>query len=170
MPAALAQVRSSLHMHQCNGMGKTYQEEDQLHRQPRHSLLTQPMRFPTAEVQYRAGRFAPRDQEDFMQPKAASPAQTLEQLIALLSAHRDDLASRYHLRSLGIFGSYVRGEQRPESDIDVLADFTVTPSLFTLTALEDELSAVLGAPIDLAVKSVLRPHIGARILSEVVIV
>jgi hypothetical protein len=105
-----------------------------------------------------------------MQPKAASPAQTLEQVIAILSAHREDLASRYHLSGLGVFGSYVRGEQRPESDIDVLADFAVTPSLFTLTALEDDLSDLLGAPVDLAVKSALRPHIGARILSEVVMI
>jgi predicted nucleotidyltransferase len=109
------------------------------------------------------------ERQGHMQPKATpqAPAQTLEHVIAILSAHRDELASRYHLRSLGIFGSYVRGEQRPESDIDVLADFTVTPSLFMLTALEDELTALLGAPVDLAVKSALRPHIGARILSEV---
>lgn len=104
-----------------------------------------------------------------MEPKATTqaPAHTLEQIIAILAEHRDDLASRYHLRSLGVFGSYVRGEQCPESDIDVLADFVVTPSLFTLTALEDELTALLGATVDLAVKSALRPHIGARILSEV---
>jgi uncharacterized protein len=107
-----------------------------------------------------------------MQPKATPPATapTLEQVITILVTHRDDLASRYHLRSLGVFGSYVRGEQRPESDIDVLVDFVVTPSLFTLTALEDELTALLGAPVDLAVKSALRPHIGVRILSEVVTV
>jgi uncharacterized protein len=104
-----------------------------------------------------------------MQQKTAqTPPPTLEQITATLVTHRANLAARYHLRELGVFGPYLRGEQRPDSDIDVLADFAVTPSLFTLTALEDELSDLLRAPVDLAVRSALRPHIGARILSEVV--
>jgi len=93
---------------------------------------------------------------------------TLAQIRATLEAHYAALPARYHLSELGVFGSYVRGEQRLDSDIDILVAFTVTPSLFTLVALEDELRALLGVPVDVAVKSALRPHIGARILREVV--
>lgn len=105
------------------------------------------------------------------QPTSPSAiTRTLEQIIAVLATHRADLAERYYVSELGVFGSYVRGEQRLDSDIDILAAFSVTPSLFTLIALEDELSELLGLPVDLAVKSALRPHIGARILREVVAV
>lgn len=106
------------------------------------------------------------------QPKTIAPASTLtlEQIIATLAAHRADLAARYHIAELGVFGSYVRGEQGPDSDVDILVTFAVTPSLFTLIALEDELQALLGHPVDLAVKSALRPHIGKHILREVIAV
>lgn len=97
-----------------------------------------------------------------------SPPMPLEQVLSTLRTHRADLAARYHVRDLGVFGSYVRSEQGPESDIDILVSFTVTPSLFTLLALEDELQALLDRPVDLAVQSALRPHIGARILRELV--
>lgn len=92
----------------------------------------------------------------------------LEQVLAILRTHRADLAARYHLSELGVFGSYVRGEQRQESDVDILVAFTVTPSLFTLSSLEDELRRLLNHPVDLVVKSALRPHIGAHVLREVV--
>lgn len=99
---------------------------------------------------------------------AALPPLPLEQVLATLRTHRADLATRYHISDLGVFGSYVRGEQRPDSDVDILVAFTVTPSLFTLLRLEDELQALLDRPVDLAVRSALRPHLGARILREVV--
>ncbi|NJN16009.1 MAG: nucleotidyltransferase family protein [Oscillochloris sp.] len=98
------------------------------------------------------------------------PPMPLEQVLSTLRTHRSDLTARYHLSDLGVFGSYVRGEQGPESDIDILVSFTVTPSIFTLLALEDELQELLNHPVDLAVKSALRPHIGTRILREVVAV
>ena len=92
----------------------------------------------------------------------------LEHVLAILRRNRAELVQRYHLREIGIFGSYVRGEQQPTSDIDVLVDFDATPSLFSLVALEDELHALLGVPVDVTIKSALRPHIGAHILREVV--
>lgn len=99
---------------------------------------------------------------------ASTQSAELTHILATLSAHRARLSARYHMAELGVFGSYVRGEQDAQSDIDILVAFTVTPSLFTLVALEDELQALLGRPVDLAVKSALRPHIGKRILREVV--
>jgi uncharacterized protein len=85
-----------------------------------------------------------------------------------LRRQRDALAQRYHTESLGIFGSYVRNEQREGSDLDLLVTFSQTPSLFTLVALQDELSDLLGVPVDLVMKTSLKPRIGQRILREVV--
>ncbi len=88
--------------------------------------------------------------------------------IATLRRHRRALAERYHIASLGVFGSYVRNQQHDGSDLDVLVTFTETPSLFTLVALEDELCALLGAPVDVVLKTSLKPRIGQQILQEVV--
>ena len=88
--------------------------------------------------------------------------------IATLRQHQRSLIERYHIASLGVFGSYVRNEQHDGSDLDVLVTFTQTPSLFTLVALEDELQNLLGTPVDVVLKSSLKPHIGQQILREVV--
>ncbi len=77
-------------------------------------------------------------------------------------------ADRYHIESLGVFGSYVRNEQHDGSDLDVLVTFTQTPSLFTLVALQDELRDLLGMPVDVVLKTSLKPRIGQQILREVV--
>ena len=89
-------------------------------------------------------------------------------LIATLRQHQRSLVERYHVDSLGVFGSYVRNEQHDGSDLDVLVTFTQTPSLFTLVALQDELQDLLGTPVDIVLKSSLKPRIGQQILREVV--
>lgn len=70
--------------------------------------------------------------------------------------------------SLAVFGSRLRGEERPESDLDLLIDFDRTPSLFRFLRLEDELSDLLGVRVDLVMRSALKPRIGAQILGEAV--
>ncbi|MDZ4719329.1 MAG: nucleotidyltransferase family protein [Roseiflexaceae bacterium] len=90
--------------------------------------------------------------------------------IVRLRALRHHLIERYHIHELGVFGSYVRNQQRPDSDLDLLVSFTKTPSLLTLVQLEDELGALLGIKVDLAVKSALRPRIAARVLNELVVI
>lgn len=80
------------------------------------------------------------------------------------------LIARYEVARLGIFGSYVRGEQRPDSDIDLLVDFREPIDLFAFVELEHELSDLLGVKVDLVMDSALKPNIGRRIRSEVVAV
>lgn len=55
----------------------------------------------------------------------------------------------YQPLSIGIFGSYARGENKNQSDIDILVKFRVAPSLLTLIRLENELSDLLGIKVDL---------------------
>ena len=84
--------------------------------------------------------------------------------IEQLREHRPELAECYHIATLGIFGSYVRNEQHTGSDLDVLETFSQTPSLFKLVALQDELSTLLGVPVDLVMQTSLKPRIGQHIL------
>jgi predicted nucleotidyltransferase len=83
--------------------------------------------------------------------------------IATLRRHLYTLADRYHIESMGVFGSYVRNEQHDGSDLDVLVTSTQTPSLFTLVALQDELADLLGTPVDVVLKTSLKPRSGQQI-------
>ena len=78
------------------------------------------------------------------------------------------LAETYSVRSLEVFGSYVRDEQTAESDLDVLVTFDKAPDLFQFIELENRLSDVLGVKVDLVMKSALKPRIGQHILHEAV--
>lgn len=78
------------------------------------------------------------------------------------------LAARYQVASLGLFGSYLHGTQRPDSDLDVLVSFRETPTLLRLVELENHLSDLLGVKVDLVLREALKPRIGARVLQEVV--
>jgi predicted nucleotidyltransferase len=78
------------------------------------------------------------------------------------------LAAGYGVSSLALFGSYVRGEQRADSDLDVLVTFVRKPGLFRFIALENELSDLLGVKVDLVLRDALKPHIGKRVLKDAV--
>jgi predicted nucleotidyltransferase len=78
------------------------------------------------------------------------------------------LRNRYKVREIGLFGSYLRGEQKKNSDVDILVDFERTVSLFEFMALEGELCKLTGKKVDLVMKTALKPGIGKRILNEVV--
>jgi predicted nucleotidyltransferase len=77
--------------------------------------------------------------------------------------------SRMGIRRVGIFGSVVRGEDRPDSDLDILIDLDhdATLTLFGLIDLEQEYSKRLGQKVDLVIKDDLKPLIGQRVLDEV---
>ena len=90
----------------------------------------------------------------------------LENIRIKLRAELPKLRSEFHVDSLEIFGSFVRNEQTPNSDLDILVTFSRAPSLFTFIELEDYLSGILGVKVDLVMKSALKPNIGKRIISE----
>jgi predicted nucleotidyltransferase len=95
---------------------------------------------------------------------------TLAELQSILHSLEPFLAEEYGLRVIGVFGSYVRNEQRPESDLDILIELERPPkiTLIGLVELEQQLGDTLGVKVDLAVKKNLKKRIGERILSEVV--
>jgi len=58
------------------------------------------------------------------------------------------IASRHHASRVRLFGSAARGDDRPDSDIDLLVDFDEDSSLFDLMRMSRELEAMLGRPVD----------------------
>jgi predicted nucleotidyltransferase len=92
----------------------------------------------------------------------------LEIFLTILRQQKPFLVERYGVESLEVFGSYVRGEQKSSSDLDVLVTFREDPSLLTFIRMENDLSDALGVKVDLVMKNALKPAIGESILSEAV--
>lgn len=94
---------------------------------------------------------------------------TLQEIKDTLSKYMPKLIQEDKLKEIGVFGSYVKNRQTEESDVDILVDFEEVPSLFELVGLKIELSDLLNMDVDVVMKSALKPHIGKRILQEVVL-
>lgn len=62
----------------------------------------------------------------------------------------------YNPVTIGIFGSFARGENKKESDLDILVEFKESPSLLTLIKLENDLSEILGIKVDLITNGALK--------------
>ena len=93
---------------------------------------------------------------------------SLEEILQILRQHMPELSRRYRVRSLGVFGSYVRGESRGDSDIDLLVDLEERSlTLIQFIALENHLSDLLGVKVDLVERGALKSAIGRHILEEV---
>ena len=101
------------------------------------------------------------ESEPRLQGKAAEYAR-------ILRKHLPELRRRYGVESLGVFGSYIRGDERENSDLDVLVGYIGVPDLFDFVSLKLDLCELLGVNVDLVMKRGLKPRIGERILAEVV--
>jgi len=86
----------------------------------------------------------------------------------ILSENKEQLRYKYKVKQIGIFGSFVRNEQKKGSDLDILVEFEEPIGLFKFMDLEDHLKNLLGIKIDLVSKKALKPYIGKHILREVI--
>ncbi|WP_429884595.1 nucleotidyltransferase family protein [Geoalkalibacter halelectricus] len=84
-----------------------------------------------------------------------------------LHNHLTELRQQFGVEKIGIFGSYARNEQRPESDIDLLVEFARPVGFVRFMQLEAHLQELLGIKVDLVTPKALKPHMGKRILDEV---
>jgi len=93
-----------------------------------------------------------------------------ERLEKILKGSKGELKKIYGIKEMGIFGSYVRGENKKGSDIDILVEFGEDSKigLLKFLNLENYLSGLLGTKVDLVMRSSLKPRIGRHILEEVV--
>jgi uncharacterized protein len=95
---------------------------------------------------------------------------TLKEIQTTIESVKPVLRERFKVKTIGVFGSYVRGEQKQQSDIDVLVEFEEPIGLFEFMNLEFYLSDLLDTKVDLVSKKALKPYIGKRILEEAIIV
>ena len=93
---------------------------------------------------------------------------TLDDILPQLRDLLPDLRRRYPIRSMKVFGSYARGDQREDSDLDLLIELGEGVDLIGYAGLQIELSDALGVPVDLVEWEALRPRLAAQVLSEVV--
>lgn len=98
---------------------------------------------------------------------ALQPVEDKRSIIERLRRERTALASLGVLE-IGLFGSFARGEQTPESDVDLLVEFTPQQHTFdSFMELSFFLEALLGRKVELLTRESLSPYIGERILAEV---
>jgi predicted nucleotidyltransferase len=93
---------------------------------------------------------------------------TLAEIQSALREHQEELLQKHKMRVVGIFGSYVRKEQKRGSDLDLLAEFDEPASLLALVGAEIYLSKILGVKVDLIPRQDVRPELRERILREAV--
>ena len=92
----------------------------------------------------------------------------IDQIIKKLKEIRPVIESKYCVKNLEIFGSYIHGEQKKSSDLDILVEFSKTIDLFKYIELENYLSEKLGVKVDLVMKDTLKSRIKDRILNEAI--
>lgn len=83
-------------------------------------------------------------------------------------AKLDQLCEQYNISFLGLFGSYARGEADENSDIDLLVEFSETPSLFQHVGMEQGLSEALfnNKKVDLVQRKSLNKYIAPHVLKD----
>jgi predicted nucleotidyltransferase len=89
----------------------------------------------------------------------------------LVDAHRDEIkaiVARHHGRSVAIFGSVARGDERPDSDIDFLVELAPDARPFEVLAIGAALEEALGVKVDVGTSGSLRPRLRDEVLAEAV--
>ena len=95
---------------------------------------------------------------------------SLKNLEEIIKKHRKKIVKLYKIKEIGIFGSYIRGEQSKTSDVDILVEFEEIPDLFKDFELERYLEELLEVKVDLVRKKAIRDELRDIILKEVVLI
>lgn len=93
---------------------------------------------------------------------------TRDEVLRILAHQKSALLETYQITKLGLFGSYARGEQNDDSDVDVLVEYEQAPSLYRLLELRDDLSELLSIRVDVVTRNGLKARIKERVLAEVI--
>jgi predicted nucleotidyltransferase len=83
---------------------------------------------------------------------------TKESILQVLRSMKSDLASQYHVRSLALFGSYSRGDQTEQSDVDILVEFETPISGLKFVNLAEAIEHRVGLPADVVPADGVKPH------------
>ena len=90
---------------------------------------------------------------------------TRDDVLKALREHMPEIR-RYGVARLAVFGSFARGEERPDSDVDILVEFSAPVGLFEFVRVQRFLGQVLGRDVDLATPDAIRVEMRARVLKE----
>ena len=116
----------------------------------------------------RMRRYRVRRRAAGMRPVATwAPSSVRDQVLAKADLIRT-LAKAHGAVSVELFGSAARGEDRPDSDIDVMVELEKGRSLLDLIGLGDDLEAALGRKVDTVSKSAMKPRVLARASKDAV--
>lgn len=85
----------------------------------------------------------------------------------ILSKNKEIIEENYNVKKIGIFGSYVRGEEKEDSDLDIIVDFSEPVSLLKLVNFENFLQKITGVKVDVVPEGDIRPELRNNILNEV---
>jgi hypothetical protein len=94
---------------------------------------------------------------------------TIQQIKSILAQHKSELTEKYHLRKLGVFGSYARKNKTSQSDVDLLVEFEKPIGLEFVT-LAEELESLLGIKVDLVSINAIKPKMLKIIKKDLVYV
>ncbi|MFH1195899.1 MAG: nucleotidyltransferase family protein [bacterium] len=94
----------------------------------------------------------------------------LNEILLVLRELLPYISQMYGVSTVEVFGSYVRNQQRNNSDVDILVSFSKVPTLIKFVELKNYLSDRLQLNVDLVMKESLKPRIGQNILNEAVTV
>jgi predicted nucleotidyltransferase len=87
----------------------------------------------------------------------------------LLERYRLDIlriARSHGARRIRVFGSFARGEERQDSDVDVLVDLEPGRDLLDIVAIKQDLEALLGRKVDVVTEPAVSPYVRAAVLKE----
>ena len=87
-------------------------------------------------------------------------------VLQILRQKKTEIAERFGVQSLALFGSVARDEATAKSDVDLLVEFNRPVGYFGLFALQDYLEQLLGCPVDLGTPDSLKPYLRERIQGE----
>ncbi|PIU56097.1 MAG: nucleotidyltransferase [Chloroflexi bacterium CG07_land_8_20_14_0_80_45_17] len=82
---------------------------------------------------------------------------TVDEIKSILAQHKEELRDRYKVKEIGIFGSYIRGEQREKSDLDILVEFE-KPIGLEFIELAEFLESILEVKVDLVSKGAVKSN------------
>ncbi len=94
--------------------------------------------------------------------------ETKQEIVSILKERKRELEEKYKVKRIGVFGSFSHGEEREDSDIDILVEFTEPVGFFLFIDLENYLSNLLGKKVDLVTKNALKPIIKEKIISDTI--
>ena len=95
---------------------------------------------------------------------------TRKEILKILKEELPYLREEFNVKNIGLFGSYVRNEQKDESDVDILVEFSKPVGFFKFMELEEYLSKKLGVKVDLVTPDALKPMVKQQVMREVVYV